>query len=121
MRWKPVLVSALLLTTIPMLVQAEVKLREQPEVADALKVLDMWIEQHVTHRGVPGLSIAIVLDQEIDVLAPAVVDDKPEGGHVSTHPVMMHGHAYFLQKDSLAGGFDGSVELGQRFELHRGA
>jgi len=65
MRWKPVLVSALLLTTIPMLVPAEVKLVERPQVADALEVLDMWIEQHVAHRGVPGLSIAIVLDQEI--------------------------------------------------------
>ena len=65
MRWKPVLVSALLLTTIPMLVQAEVKLREQPQVADAITVLDMWIEQQVAHHSLPGLSIAIVFDQEI--------------------------------------------------------
>ena len=65
MRWKPILVSALLLMSIPLLVGAEVKLREQPEVADALEVLDLWIEQQVTHRNLPGLSIAIVFDQEI--------------------------------------------------------
>ena len=65
MRWKSIVVSALLLMSIPLLVGAEVKLREQPEVADALEVLDMWIEQQVVHRNLPGLSIAIVFDQEI--------------------------------------------------------
>ena len=65
MRLKSVFVSALLLTSIAQLVRAEVTLRERPEVADAITVLDMWIEQHVAHRGVPGLSIAVVYDQEI--------------------------------------------------------
>ena len=65
MRFKLILVSALLLTSIPLLAGTEVELRERPEVADALEVLDMWIEQQVAHRNLPGLSIAIVFDQEI--------------------------------------------------------
>jgi CubicO group peptidase (beta-lactamase class C family) len=65
MRWKPILVSALLAISVPLVARAEVKLQEQPEVADALTVLDMWIEQHVASRGVPGLSIAVVFDQDI--------------------------------------------------------
>jgi len=65
MRFKTILVSALLAASIPLIARADVTLQEQPEVADAIKVFDMWIEQHIAHRGVPGLSIAIVLDQEI--------------------------------------------------------
>jgi CubicO group peptidase (beta-lactamase class C family) len=65
MRFKPILISALLLTSIPALAQTKVTLRERPQVADSLKVLDMWIEQHIAHRDVPGLSIAVIYDQEI--------------------------------------------------------
>jgi CubicO group peptidase (beta-lactamase class C family) len=65
MRWKPILASALLLTSIPLLAGTEVELRERPEIADAIEVLDLWIEQQVAHRNLPGLSIAIVFDQEI--------------------------------------------------------
>ncbi len=65
MRWKPVLATALLLMSISVVARAEVNLQEQPEVADALTVLDMWIQQHVAYRGVPGLSIAVVFDQDI--------------------------------------------------------
>ena len=65
MRWKHILVSALLAISVPLVARAGVTLQEQPEVADAITVLDMWIEQHIAHRGLPGLSIAIVYDQEI--------------------------------------------------------
>jgi len=65
MRWKSILVFVLLLTSIPPVARSQVKLQEQPEIADAVTVLDMWIEQHIAHRGVPGLSIAVVYDQEI--------------------------------------------------------
>jgi len=65
MRWKSVLATALLLMSISVVARAEVNLQEQPEVADALTVLDMWIQQHVAYRGVPGLSIAVVFDQDI--------------------------------------------------------
>ena len=65
MRFKPLLASALLLISIPCLTQAQTALRDEPEVADALKVFDLWIEQFVDYRDIPGLSIAIVYDQEI--------------------------------------------------------
>ncbi|MEJ2188737.1 MAG: serine hydrolase, partial [Acidobacteriota bacterium] len=65
MRFKPLLAAALLLMSIPCLSQAQTALRDRPEVADALKVFDLWIEQFVAYRDIPGLSIAIVHDQEI--------------------------------------------------------
>ncbi len=65
MRIKPVLVAALLAASIPVLVGAGVPLREQPQFTDAITVFDLWVEQHIDNRGVPGLSIAVVYDQEI--------------------------------------------------------
>ncbi len=65
MRWKPVVVSLIFAMSIPLLVGAEGTLQERSEVADALTVLDRWIEQQVEYHGLPGLSIAIVFDQEI--------------------------------------------------------
>lgn len=65
MRWKIVFVSTLLLVSMPPFAAAEGALQEQPEVADAIGVFERWIEQHIAHRDVPGLSIAVVYDQEI--------------------------------------------------------
>jgi len=65
MRWKFVFVSTLLLVSMPLFAAAEGELREQSEVADAIGVFERWIEQHIAHRDVPGLSIAVVYDQEI--------------------------------------------------------
>ena len=65
MRLKSVFVTALLLMSMPLLAGDDVKLREQLEVADAIEVFERWIEQHVAHQRVPGLSIAIVFDQGI--------------------------------------------------------
>jgi len=65
MRFKSILVSAVLLALVSLPARAEVELGQRPEVTDALEVLDMWITQQVDYRAVPGLSIAIVFDQEI--------------------------------------------------------
>jgi CubicO group peptidase (beta-lactamase class C family) len=65
MRWKSVCVSTLLLVSIPLVAQTDVTLQEQREVTDAIRVFDLWIEQHLADRGVPGVSIAVVFDQEI--------------------------------------------------------
>ena len=65
MRLKSVFVTALLLMSMPLFAGDEVKLQEHPEVADAVRVFDKWVEQHIAHRNVPGLSIAVVYDQEI--------------------------------------------------------
>ncbi len=44
---------------------APATLAEQPEVASSLRLLEAWIESNIAYRGVPGLSIAIVHDQDI--------------------------------------------------------
>jgi CubicO group peptidase (beta-lactamase class C family) len=65
MRWKTAFVAALLLILTPPIARAEATLSEEPAVAEAIKVFEHWVEQHIAHRGVPGLSIAVVYDQEI--------------------------------------------------------
>lgn len=65
MRFKPVLSSLLMVASIQFLGAAEVPLRAQPEFVDAITVFDLWVEQHIAERGVPGLSIAVVYDQDI--------------------------------------------------------
>jgi D-alanyl-D-alanine carboxypeptidase len=41
------------------------KLAEQEEVASAIRLLEAWIDSHLAYRGLPGMSIAIVHDQDI--------------------------------------------------------
>jgi CubicO group peptidase (beta-lactamase class C family) len=65
MRWKSVFVSTLLLVSLPLFAGDEVKLQERPEFADAITVFEKWVGQTIAHRGWPGLSIAVVYDQEI--------------------------------------------------------
>jgi CubicO group peptidase (beta-lactamase class C family) len=65
MRCKTILIPALLLMSTPLFAGDQVELQEHPEVADAIKIFDKWAEQHIAHRNVPGLSIAVVYDQEI--------------------------------------------------------
>jgi D-alanyl-D-alanine carboxypeptidase len=40
-------------------------LAENPEVAGAIRLLEAWIETNMAYRGLPGLSIAIVHDQDV--------------------------------------------------------
>jgi CubicO group peptidase (beta-lactamase class C family) len=65
MRFKPILASLLLATSAPLLGGSELPVREQPQFADAITVFDLWVEQHIANRDVPGLSIAVVYDQEL--------------------------------------------------------
>lgn len=65
MRLKTGFVTALLLMSMPLSADDNVKLADNPEIADAVTVFDKWVEQHITHRNLPGLSIAVVYDQEI--------------------------------------------------------
>src|SRR5262245_37973118 len=41
------------------------KLAEQEEVASGIRLLEAWINSQMAYRGLPGLSIAIVHDQDI--------------------------------------------------------
>lgn len=41
------------------------KLAEHEEVASAIRLLEAWIETNMAYRGLPGLSIAIVHDQDL--------------------------------------------------------
>ncbi len=65
MRLKSFVAPALLLISMPLFAGDMGELREHPEVVDAVNVFDRWVEQHIVHRNVPGLSIAVVYDQEI--------------------------------------------------------
>ena len=40
-------------------------LEEHPAIADAVTVFETWVEQHIAHRHLPGLSIAVLYDQEV--------------------------------------------------------
>src|SRR5947199_10849167 len=40
-------------------------LAEQPAVASGIALLEAWIESQMAYRGVPGLSLGIVCDQEL--------------------------------------------------------
>lgn len=65
MRLKSVFVSTLLVMSASFAVTSELPLEELPEVADGIAVFERWAEQTITHRSWPGLSIAVVYDQEI--------------------------------------------------------
>jgi len=65
MRFKPILASVLMAASIPLLSAAELPLREQPGFVDAISVFDRWVEQHLDNRDIPGLSIAVIYDQEL--------------------------------------------------------
>lgn len=36
-----------------------------PTVADAVKVLEPWIDEQMSYQGVPGMSVAVIHDQEV--------------------------------------------------------
>lgn len=40
-------------------------LRRHPEVADALTLLDLWIEEQHLYRQIPGIAVGVVYDQEL--------------------------------------------------------
>ncbi len=63
--WKSALTAILLLISYPLTVQGSPRLADRPEVADAVKVLDIWIAQRMVDRHVPGLAIAVVFDDEL--------------------------------------------------------
>ena len=57
---------ALLTLTLPAPLEAAThELAQQPEVADAIALLELWIEEQRTYRDVPGLSIGVIHDQEL--------------------------------------------------------
>src|SRR5579859_241168 len=56
---------ALILLAQPRPAAAQASLVQKPEVAGALEVLDSWIEATRVDRDDPGLSIAVVYDQDI--------------------------------------------------------
>lgn len=65
MRVKALLVSVVLLMSFSPCVRADVKFQDRPEIVDAISVLERWIDQQVDFHDIPGLSVAVVYDQEI--------------------------------------------------------
>lgn len=64
MRWKSLALITLLLAG-SLAHGASKFVDKHPQVADAITLLDLWIEEQMTYRHVPGLSIGIVYDQEL--------------------------------------------------------
>jgi D-alanyl-D-alanine carboxypeptidase len=66
-RWIARLVVPLVavLSAQPVAAQSGRALAQKPEVAAAIQVLDAWIQSTLTSREEPGLSIAIVHDQDV--------------------------------------------------------
>lgn len=65
MRLKALLISVVVLMSFSTFVRADVEWQDGPEVVDAISVLERWIDQQVDFHHIPGLSIAVVYDQEI--------------------------------------------------------
>jgi CubicO group peptidase (beta-lactamase class C family) len=54
-----------LTSTRPVAAETPPKLAANDDVASAIRILEAWIESQMAYRGLPGLSIAIVHDQDI--------------------------------------------------------
>jgi CubicO group peptidase (beta-lactamase class C family) len=65
MRVITTVVTLFLLTITATFVGADAGLRENAQVADAIHMLDRWIEQQLVFQKLPGLSIAVVHDQDV--------------------------------------------------------
>jgi CubicO group peptidase (beta-lactamase class C family) len=52
-------------TEVATAAEAPAKLATADEVASAIRLLEAWIDSQIAYRGLPGLSIAIVHDQDI--------------------------------------------------------
>ena len=64
MRLRFIAFSALLLIAPPFYA-GDGDLAKHPRVADAITLLDLWIEEQRSYNDLPGLSIGVVHDQEL--------------------------------------------------------
>lgn len=62
---KSIALAAVLLLGIPLRGAAGEFVDEYPGVADAVTLLDLWVEEQRSYRGVPGLVLGVVYDQEL--------------------------------------------------------
>ena len=62
--WRCILIL-LLCVTVSSAAGASDFLSVHPSVADAITLLDLWIEEHVRYHQIPGVAIGIVFDQEL--------------------------------------------------------
>jgi len=56
---------ALLCLMMPLAMNASDFVAQHPEVADAITLLDLWIEEQFAYQQLPGLAIGVVYDQEL--------------------------------------------------------
>ena len=60
------LLSALLLgVSLAITTSASGKITDHPDVSGSLALLDRWIEAHQIYERVPGISVGVVLDQNL--------------------------------------------------------
>src|SRR5215470_13287527 len=50
---------------VPVVRAQNAPLAEHPEVASSLRMFEAWIESQMAYRGLPGMSVGIVYNQEL--------------------------------------------------------
>ena len=63
-RWL-IFLAALLFFLLPQVTEAGDFLHPRPRVVDAVTLLDIWIEEQMAYRQIPGLAIGVIYDQEL--------------------------------------------------------
>ena len=45
---------------------------DHPRVRQALVFLELWLDGQRAYESIPGISVAVVHDQQVDIVAPAI-------------------------------------------------
>ena len=59
-----VIIALIIATALPAAAQ-EKNIAEHPRVKEALNLLDIWVQSELGYKRIPGISLAIVLDQDL--------------------------------------------------------
>ena len=59
-----IIVLMSMLTMVPVIAQAN-GIKDDPRVASALKLLELWLDAQCAYEQIPGISMAVVHDQEL--------------------------------------------------------
>ena len=64
MRTRVICISILMLALLPPLASAD-SLTDDPRVASALRLIEVWVETQLAYEAIPGISMGIVYDQDL--------------------------------------------------------
>lgn len=90
-RSRRLLALAVLIAVSPTAVGAGDFLAENPRVADAFTLLDLWIGEHMRYHQIPGLAIGVVHDHELIWSKGYGVSDLDQHTPMTTHTLFRMG------------------------------